>query len=310
MNKVLVTGANGFVGKHVVAVLQQTSFEVHAVGRSPVDPAVGGTVSRFEGVKWHRADLFDESQTEALMERVRPTHLLHLAWEATPGYYWHAPSNYRWVEASVRLLRHFHANGGRRVVAAGTCAEYDWRYGVLFENETPLAHDSTYAVCKNAFRSLLHRFAADHDGFSCAWGRLFFLYGPYEHSSRFVPYVIRSLLQNKEALCSAGQHLRDYIYVRDAADALATLLASEWNGDANIASGETIRMRDMALRIAYRLGKPELVRFGGSRQEPFPLVQGDISALSALGWSPRTGLNEGIGRTVAWWEETMKGGTS
>ncbi len=62
---------------------------------------------------------------------VQPTHLLHFAWIATPGVYWDSAENFRWVSAGERLLRSFRAHGGRRVVMAGSCAEYDWaRVGV------------------------------------------------------------------------------------------------------------------------------------------------------------------------------------
>ena len=57
---------------------------------------------------------------------IRPEVLIHLAWYAEHGKYWTSPENVRWVEASLALLRGFAAAGGRRVVMAGTCAEYEW----------------------------------------------------------------------------------------------------------------------------------------------------------------------------------------
>ncbi len=92
------------------------------------------------------ADLLDGRETEAVLSRVQPTHLLHFAWYTVPGRYWTAPDNLRWTEASLRLLRAFEAHGGRRVVMAGTCAEYDWRYGYCSERLLRSFHRASAAL--------------------------------------------------------------------------------------------------------------------------------------------------------------------
>ncbi len=72
---------------------------------------------------------------DALLARVAPSHLLHFAWIATPGMYWHSAENFRWLGASQHLLRRFRARGGMRAVMAGSCVEYDWsKVGVCIEN--------------------------------------------------------------------------------------------------------------------------------------------------------------------------------
>ena len=125
--RVLVTGAGGFIGRWSIEPLRAAGYEVHAVFsnkvRSPrVDPAAAAAVP----TRAHRADLLEPQAIDSLIEAIRPTHLLHFAWIATPGLYWNSAENYRWLAASHHLLRSFHAGGGVRAVMAGSCAEYDW----------------------------------------------------------------------------------------------------------------------------------------------------------------------------------------
>src|SRR3954471_14565778 len=109
MKRVLLTGAAGFVGLHCLPLLAARDYEIHAVSaRARQDD--------YAGVRWHQADLLDAMQVTELMAKVRPTHLLHLAWYTVPGQYWSSPENVRWVQASLNLFQEFHRNNGVRVV--------------------------------------------------------------------------------------------------------------------------------------------------------------------------------------------------
>ncbi|HLW67463.1 MAG TPA: NAD-dependent epimerase/dehydratase family protein [Gemmataceae bacterium] len=165
MHKVLLTGASGFLGRHCVEVLG-TQFEVHAVSRSLETPAA-------PNIHWHQIDLFRRESVAELLRQVRPSHLLHLAWVTDPATYRDSAANLDWLAASVHLLRAFADNGGQRVVVAGSCAEYDWSYGVCDEATTPVRPANLYGICKNALREVLEAYARQ-TGLSAAWGRVFF----------------------------------------------------------------------------------------------------------------------------------------
>lgn len=170
MKKLLITGANGFIGSHVVPLAVKSGFETHCVSRKPPATSEAGT-------RWHRADCLNNAQVAAVLEEIRPTHLLHLAWTTEHGVYWHSPENFRWLEAGLSLLRKFRETGGVRAVIAGTCAEYDWDCGFLSEGATPLRPSTPYGVCKKCLQEAFTSYCAE-TGLSGAWGRLFFLYGP------------------------------------------------------------------------------------------------------------------------------------
>lgn len=298
MKRVLVTGAAGFVGSHTLLPLVEKGFEVHAVDlrRCPDSPAA---------VKWVSADLLDPGEIDSLMAGIRPTHLLHCAWYAEPKLYWKSEENFRWLEAGIALLRSFHAGGGKRVVMAGTCAEYDWSHGTCSELTTPCLPATTYGACKDILHQAVRVYCRE-SLLSYAWGRLFYLYGPREHPSRLLPTVIGALQRGETADCSHGMQLRDFLHVEDAASAFVSLLESEVTGPVNIASGSPVSVREVVLSAASLLGGAERVRFGAVAVPPDdpPLLVANVGRLTTeAGWRPRYDLTTGIEQTVHWWQQ-------
>lgn len=300
MKRVLVTGATGFIGRHSLGPLAASGYEVHAVSsRVPPGPSAG--------VRWHRADLLDPARTAALVDDVRPTHLLHFAWCTAPGDYRTSPRNVSWLRASLGLLEAFTRHGGRRAVAAGTCAEYDWRYGYCSERLTQTAPATLYGACKHSLRVVLDALAARGD-LDAAWGRIFFLYGPHERPDRLVSSVILSLLAGETARCSHGDLIRDFLHVEDVAGAFVALLESDVRGAVNVASGIPIAVGDVARAAADKIGRRDLLEVGippAAPEEP-PLVVADVSRLTReVGWRPRYTLDSGLDQTILWWRSRL-----
>jgi nucleoside-diphosphate-sugar epimerase len=299
MKRVLITGASGFIGRHCLPLLQAPDTELHAVipeARFQLD---------IPGVKWHIADLLDHNPAELLVERIMPSHLLHLAWVTQPGEFWNSLENARWLRASLDLLQAFCDHGGQRLVVAGSCAEYDWRHGYCSENVTPLNPATLYGVCKKALFEATMSYAKQA-AVSAAWGRVFFLYGPYEHPSRLVPSIITSLLQGRPAPCTNGHQLRDFLHVDDVACAFVRLLSSEMQGAVNLASGQPVSLRDMISLIGRKLDRAHLIQFGAiplGDSEPSLLLANVDRLRIELGVSPRYGLSEGLDQTIEWWKD-------
>lgn len=291
---VLVTGASGFVGRQVLKYLQGQNFKVHVAHRN--------TAVYPDDVTAHPIDLLLPGGVERLMEAIRPTHLLHLAWDVLPGQFWSARNNLDWVVASLQLYRAFAQNGGERAVFTGTCAEYDWNSDWLDEETTPRKPVSLYGVAKNALFELIT--AAGAPNVTFAWARLFFLYGPGESKGRLVPDVMTAIQRGVEVPCSPGSQERDFLHVDDAARALATVLASDYQGAVNIASGTCQPVRQLVEKIGALTGRPELIRFGARpapENEP-PRLAASTSILRGLGFTPRYDLDEGLKQTWTWWQ--------
>lgn len=296
MLRVLVTGATGFIGHHCLEALVGRADEVHAVSSRDVG-AYGPATT------WHRADLLDGERAAALVRDIRPTHLLHLAWFSGHREIYTSPENNRWVPASFELVREFRRLGGVRAVLGGTCAEYDWSEGICSEQRTPLRPATTYGAAKVAlFRA--YSDWVERTGFSGAWARVFFLFGPGEPEKRLLASVIGSILRGEPALCTHGEQRRDYLYVGDVADALVRLLESDVTGPVNIASGEAPRLKELVMDVARKLGREDLVRLGAiaAPEGEAPLVQAEVGRLvGEVGWHMRYGLDQGLDKTIEYW---------
>lgn len=301
MKKVLVTGASGFIGHHCIQPLLARGYEVHAVSSQA---KAGGP----EGVIWHQADLLKPGSASALLEKIAPTHLLHLAWFVVPGKLISSLENFAWVSASMKLLESFAQNGGQRVVVCGSAYEYDWNYGYCSEKLTPAVPNTVYGACKQALNLLVQSFASQA-GLSAAWGRVFFLYGPNEHPDRLVSSVIRSLLQREPARCSHGRQIRDYMHVQDVGNGLVALLDSSVTGVLNVCSGQATTLREIVLTIGRITGRPELIQLGAlpARANDTPLVVGENGRLlSEIEWKQQFDLEAGLGQTIEWWRELVE----
>jgi nucleoside-diphosphate-sugar epimerase len=308
--RALVTGASGFIGRWSVPSLISLGFEVHAVVSGAHESKIADELA---GARLHRGDLLRNESIDALLEQVRPSHLLHFAWIAQPGVYWQSPDNYLWLEASKHLMHRFYSGGGRRMVMAGSCAEYDWsESGVFDELSGPLADDAApstpaYTACKLRLFRAFDEYRARHR-VSGAWGRIFFQYGPYEHPQRLVPSVIGSLLSGREALCTHGRQVRGFLHVADVGAAFAAVLASNFEGAVNIGSEEKIALADLVERIARKIGRGDLVRLGAraAAEEPPLLIAVTRRLRDEIGWRPRFDLDAGLADTIEWWRTQLR----
>jgi nucleoside-diphosphate-sugar epimerase len=144
---------------------------------------------------------------------------------------------------------------------------------------------------------------------SGVWGRPFFLYGPHEHPLRLVSSVIRSILLDRPADCSHGNQIRDFLYVKDVADAFVALLESNITGPVNIVSGQPISLKEIIYKIAEKMNRPDLIRLGILKtpaDDPEVLVGDTTRLFEEVGWQPKYNLDQGLEETISWWRNHMK----
>lgn len=296
--RVLVTGASGFIGRAALPALLRRGYEVHAVARRLPPPGE---------VRWHAADLLETRSLPGLLGDIKPSHLLHFAWYAEHGKFWTSPENRRWVDSTVALTQAFHGVGGRFLVAAGSCAEYDWRDGHCDEATTALAPSTEYGACKHAAHVRLAELSRAA-GAGCAWGRIFHLYGPHEHPARFVASIIRALLRGEEAPCTQGTQLRDFLHVEDVAEAFVALLDAGASGAFNIGAGRPVTLADLGRQVARLLGRPDLLKLGALPMAPGdpPVLVPRIGRLARdAKWAPRVTLDAGLRDAIKWWRREL-----
>jgi len=289
--RVLLTGASGFVGREVVPLLLRAGAEVHALGRSSIDHA---------GVIYHPADLL-AGVDRSMVQAIGASHLLHLAWEARPGF-WEASENLDWVAASIGLVRAFVAGGGQRAVIAGSCAEYDWTgSGRLEEVTSPILPATLYGTAKASLHTVVAK-TAPGLGLSLAWARIFFPYGPGERPERLLGSLLEAARRGSVAKVSEGLQRRDFIHVEDVAAAMVAILGAPVEGVLNVASGEATTVRHFVEIATQAAGSADRVTYGAipTRPQEPPLIEGAINRLlTETAYRPRFTLATGVADAVA-----------
>lgn len=293
MKKVLVTGASGFIGRHTIDKLKASGYEVHAIAfKNPLT-----TID----VIWHTVDLLNFAETAKLIEKLKPTHLLHLAWDVSPGYL-NSLNNFEWVNASINLMKEFQKHNGKRIVMSGTCLQYKEIDSPYNEETTPRVPSFVYGTCKQALQSMLEIFSAQ-TGISYAWGYVFFLYGKYEYPYRLVPSVMDALIRGENIDCTSGQQIRDFLYVEDVADAFVRLLDSDFQGSINIASGQALQLKELINKIVDLSNNKNLVNIGGKptpQNERYQILADTSRLKTVLNWTPKYSINEGLIEYFDW----------
>jgi nucleoside-diphosphate-sugar epimerase len=304
MTKVLVTGANGFVGRTAVAALLRRGAEVHAVTRRPADPT--------SSVRWHTADLLNPHSIAAVVRQAAPDVVLHLAWIVEHGLFWTSTENIPWVSASALPAKEAHAAGASRFVGVGTCFEYDLDEVLsCCEHSTSLRPKTFYGVAKDATRRLVEGFA-QLVGLSFAWARLFHLYGQGEGERRLVPSVARAILAGTPAKCSSGTVVGDFMDVRDAGDALAAITLGTVTGPVNVGTGIATSVGMVASMLGSLAGRPELVALGALADRPNEprRIVADITRLMTETDATRSrSLEDGLRSALEYWAQRAGGGS-
>jgi len=261
--RVLVTGATGFIGRHIPALMQARGYQTHITARAAATATAGITA--------HQVDLLRQDEAHRLIKDIRPAVIIHTAWYVAHGRFWTAPENADWLEASTALAAYAAEAGTRRFLGIGTCAEYATEAGddaFPWPETRPIVPATPYGEAKAAFARRLAEIAEGRARFSFAWARLFHLFGPGENPARLVPSIMLALREGREAQCASGRPVRDFISTQNAAAAIAALATSEVTGPVNIASGAPISIADMARLIAEIAGRPDLLRLGALPDRP------------------------------------------
>jgi nucleoside-diphosphate-sugar epimerase len=291
--KVLITGANGFIGRPTVQSITNFGHEVLAPPSFKSSPEGG-------------LDLLDPAAVETYLGHHRPDGLIHLAWDTTPGAYWETPANLTWTAASLQLLEAFARHGGRRVVVSGTSAEYSWKSSDLLDEEkTPLKPDSLYGVSKDSLRRLIEAWATTA-GVSFAWGRVFCPYGPREKASRLIPKLIARLEAGEPLPFDSGNLTRDFLHVDELGSAFAALFDSGFQGTVNLASGESLTIREVVSQLGQSLGRTDQIQFDqlpNPEGQPPRIVASTERLKSTIGWAPSKSNEERLEETCLWWRE-------
>jgi len=297
--RALVTGARGFIGSTLVERLKTTGLELHALSRTH-DPG------EEEGVCWWRGDLADGDAVQKIFTSVRPDVVFNLGGEtrAARDLELVGPTFEANLAGTVNVLRASAEVECKRVVLIGSLEEPD--------PDADAIPSSPYAASKWAgaiYGRMFHRLY----GLSVVCLRMFMVYGPGQRDVRkLVPYTILALLRERAPEVSSGNRQVDWVYVDDVADAfLAAASAEGVDGEAiDIGSGELHSVREIVERLTHLVAPEISPLFGAVEDRPFEQVRvADIGTTATrLGWRPATALDDGLSKTVDWYEKRLAEG--
>lgn len=298
MEKILITGGTGFIGKNLHPFLSQLNAEIIILSdRCSYE-------SGFDNIYLSKCDLMDFNEVKKKLKEIKASHLLHMAWGMSPSDY-NLVSNFDWLKGSMNLLEEFKKNNGRRVIITGSGVEYKWDYSCCIEGITPLSYDNLYASTKNILRDFAFAFCNSYN-IEIAWPRIFFTYGPHEHQERLVSHIIVSLLQNQTANIRNGNIYRDYIYVKDVANIIVELIFNDFTGVLNIGAGLPTKLADVGGLIAEIIGRPDLLAINYPEAQLNRVVFSNNDKLTNdLKMNLNYDLKEGIKETITWWKENL-----
>jgi nucleoside-diphosphate-sugar epimerase len=255
---VLLTGANGFVGRQVLRALAERDRKARVVVRA----GFGGRLPHADAIESVivTPDIWCED-VAWWAEACRGVEIvIHCAWYAEPGEYLQSPKNSECLAGTLLLAEGASQAGVRRFAGIGTCFEYDLDLGTL-SVDTPLKPMTPYAEAKAVvFRTLSQELPAKDVAF--VWCRLFYLYGEGEDERRLVPYLHAKLGVAEPAELTSGTQIRDYLDVWEAGRMIVDAALGTAQGPVNVCSGVPITVRALAERIADQYGRRDLLRFG------------------------------------------------
>ncbi|MDZ4760267.1 MAG: SDR family NAD(P)-dependent oxidoreductase [Alphaproteobacteria bacterium] len=311
---VLVTGASGFLGAHLVRSLVSDGADVHALIRS------GARLDRLgaqAGVTVWRGDITDAEAVKSCLGEMRPSTIFHLAAHTAAR---RAPADREQALQAlqvnllgvINMLHGAEASGApvQRFVRLGGLEEYGAGPSPSCEaqRERPRSPYSASQVAATHWCQMIQPSLA----FPVVTLRPALTFGPGQSTDFLIPALIDALLEGRRFATTAGNQSRDLVFVEDAIDALrAAAIADGLHGAIiNVGSGLNFVIRDVVAMVADILDAHALLDIGGAAER-----EGDLACLAGdpaeaerlLGWRVTTSLRDGLRLTIDWRRSSLSG---
>ncbi len=274
-SSVLVTGAAGYVGRHVVTALISRGFDVDAVVRP-------GSAHRVDPrARIREADVLDPSLDASDLLTAETAAVVHLAWQ--DGFTHNAPSHMLRLSDHFRLLTGFAAAGVPRLAVLGTMHEVGYWEGAI-DADTPTNPRSLYGVAKDALRRSLA--LAMPVSTELAWLRCYYIYGDDRNNSSIFTRLLEAADAGKSTMpFTTGKNKYDFIHVSALADQIA--VASTTGGVAgviNCSSGVPVSLAERVEGFISENSLPITLEYGAFPDRPYDssAVWGDSARIEAL----------------------------
>ena len=307
--KILVTGATGFIGKELIARLKD-KFEIHTLERY-----VTGRYSLDSNTINHYSNLTDYSAVRKIMIGVKPDYVIHLAAISAVSFSYEHPIEVSEVDyiGSVNLAEACYKEvpDFKQFIFAGTSEEYGMTLKTTdkkLAEDSPLTPNSPYAVAKVAFDNYLNYMGMSYN-FPYTIMRPFNTYGRKDNKHFFIERTIMQMLSNPEGKVYLGDPdaIRDWVYVDDHVEAYVKAIGNpKAIGQAiNICTGKGYTTKETAEFIAKLTGFKGEIVWHATPPRPLDakiLIGDNSKAKQILGGKPKYSLDEGLKKTIDYWK--------
>jgi len=307
--RVLVTGASGFLGANLVRALVAQGASV--TGTIRPSSGLWRLESEQTRLNLEVVDVVDPEMVQAIVDRVRPEIVFHLAFP--PGYPEQAEARSDMLRTGVlgttALLESAARIGVSRFIQVGSSLEYGSKDRPLREQD-PL-QPGTFRGAVKAACSLLCRYYARQEGIPIVILRVFTAYGLWEPRSRLVPSAFLAALRDQSLPLTPPGIRHDLVYVADLVEAClrSATLAAEGCTELNIGSGRSWTNEAVVRLVQDIVGRKVRVLPNAYPLRPVDLdrrVADTSRAVKVLAWRPRFSLRQGLEQMYSWLKENQK----
>ncbi|WP_148213503.1 NAD-dependent epimerase/dehydratase family protein [Rhodospirillum centenum] len=297
--RVLVIGASGFLGAHLVTRLGRLGAQVWGMSRSPWRPGLPA-----EPAGWWPCDASVPERLAEAFAHIRPEIVYHLTSDSRGGREVDliGESIRNDVIATVNVLVEATRRGVDRLVLAASLEEPTGEAGEAVPS-------SPYAAAKWTTAGYARMMAALH-GLPVTVLRLMMTYGPGQKEYKVIPASLLALLRGEPARLGSGLRPVDWVFVDDVTDAFLRAGLAPYTGadSIDIGTGRLVTLRDCLTLAGEMLGRSDLLHFGALPDRPLEMIRAADTgpALERLGWRPTTTLAEGLTRTIGHYREHLE----
>lgn len=294
---IIITGAYGFLGSHVVRQCAKFGFTPIVLERSESNKAKLENLD-FISLQYHNLD--DNNLIESLNE-YNPEGFIHIAWKGIDNLSRNNQDQITYnLPFAIKTIELANAVGCRQWIGIGSLSEYGKTTERVNENHCPhplsLYAKSKLAACW-ASSALCQSF-----NMKWAWIRIGSIFGPGDADHWLIPYVINSLLKGIAPKLTPSEQIWDYLYVDDAAEAILNVMQIQAEGIFNLGSGVEITIKELIELIISKLQFSPKPQFGALPYSPEQIMYmvADISKITKVTkWKPAVTLSQGIENTVS-----------